>query len=528
MPHRHCKTCRSPLHADDTHAECVSCLGKSLLQVDVKDEEGWGDHPRYDKGCQRARKSNGLRLRSHLAAGWTSDFSRGAIRHSANARPPSSPKSMTSSQNRSGHYSSRIRPSDSAALISVDGVEEKGYEHLPPLDESVAVHLCPPMAIGWKARASHPSRATSALAGCGYSAAGQAASALHSMAVLQVFQAKMLASEEAGLDAASLSDLRSGTDLALRATKATAQAIGRSISSLIVLEHHFWLMITAMNEADKVPFLDAPVSSGSLFGPALCNASQRLRSHLKRCDTSSRNAPALLLLPIILGLCRLSRQLSQCQPPLSPDLLRVGGIEGAHVRHDATPSRSAKDPGPRSPWIRRLRNPPDQPGRKRRGPSLATAVPPRKQPLMCLLPSRLALGAEESVFLVPHGLTLAPGCPTAVILDRIKHIHFHLQIHFLPLCSQSLQPFQPLATQAEVWQAIPGVSEWVMAVIRRGYTLQFARRPPRFRCVLVTTVRSKGTVPGHSYRLSSDDSLWQQLRHYFGWVCFTCDQSSSG
>ncbi len=29
MPHRHCKTCRSPLHADDTHAECVSCLGKS-------------------------------------------------------------------------------------------------------------------------------------------------------------------------------------------------------------------------------------------------------------------------------------------------------------------------------------------------------------------------------------------------------------------------------------------------------------------------------------------------------------------
>ncbi len=29
MPHRHCKTCRSPLHADDSHTECVSCLGKS-------------------------------------------------------------------------------------------------------------------------------------------------------------------------------------------------------------------------------------------------------------------------------------------------------------------------------------------------------------------------------------------------------------------------------------------------------------------------------------------------------------------
>ncbi len=29
MPRRHCKTCRSRLDADDTHAECVSCLGKS-------------------------------------------------------------------------------------------------------------------------------------------------------------------------------------------------------------------------------------------------------------------------------------------------------------------------------------------------------------------------------------------------------------------------------------------------------------------------------------------------------------------
>ncbi len=44
--------------------------------------------------------SNGLRLWSHLAVGWTSGFSRVPIRPSANARPPSSPKSMTSSQNR--------------------------------------------------------------------------------------------------------------------------------------------------------------------------------------------------------------------------------------------------------------------------------------------------------------------------------------------------------------------------------------------------------------------------------------------
>ncbi len=43
--------------------------------------------------------------------------------------------------------------------------------------------------------------------------------------------------------------------------------------------------------------------------------------------------------------------------------------------------------------------------------------------------------------------------------------------------------------RAEAWQAIQGVSEWVMATVRRGYTLQLARRPPHFRGVLTTTVR---------------------------------------
>ncbi len=52
--------------------------------------------------CQRlstSSNSNGLRLRNHFAAGWTSGFYRGAIRLSANARPHSSPKCTTSSRN---------------------------------------------------------------------------------------------------------------------------------------------------------------------------------------------------------------------------------------------------------------------------------------------------------------------------------------------------------------------------------------------------------------------------------------------
>ncbi len=106
---------------------------------------------------------------------------------------------------------------------------------------------------------------------------------------------------------------------------------------------------------------------------------------------------------------------------------------------------------------------------KEEGPGLATTGPPRNQPLLCLSPPRLTMGAEESVFMDPHGPTIAPMCPTAVTADKIKHIHFQKEsknlflptISVLPLCSQSAQPFQPFATQA-----IPVVSTCVMTAVR--------------------------------------------------------------
>lgn len=93
--------------------------------------------------------------------------------------------------------------------------------------------------------------------------------ALHSMAVLQVFQAKLLrCMHESGPDPAAFKELHSATNLAL-ATKIKAQTIGRSMASLVVLECHLWLNLTEIKDADKVPFLDSPVSPTGLFGPAV-------------------------------------------------------------------------------------------------------------------------------------------------------------------------------------------------------------------------------------------------------------------
>ncbi len=232
-------------------------------------------HVAPDPERTRSSGSSGLRLRSRLAAGWTSGFSRGASWPPTNACPPSFPKSTTSSLNRGAPptrlTSILLLPPPSPPLTAL---KRRDTSTCPHLDESVAAHLCPPMAIGWNARASHPSkpcRATSALDGRAYSAAGQEASALHSMAVLQVFRPRCSPARRP----VSLRDLRSATDLALRATKATTQAIGRSMSSLVVLERHLWLTLTEMKEADKVPFLNAQVSSNSLFGPAVEGFAER-------------------------------------------------------------------------------------------------------------------------------------------------------------------------------------------------------------------------------------------------------------
>ncbi len=111
------------------------------------------------------------------------------------------------------------------------------------------------------------------------------------------------------------------------------------MSSLIVLERLLWFTMTEMKEADKVPFLDAPVSSGSLFGPAVegfaerfteaQKLSQAMRHFLPKHTSSSAGSscPRPVLTP----------QTAKPTPATpEPNLQRVDGIEGAHDQHVAT------------------------------------------------------------------------------------------------------------------------------------------------------------------------------------------------
>ncbi len=287
------------------------------------------------------------------------------------------------------------------------------------------------------------------------------------MAVLQVYQAKLLSAvDESEPDPATLRELRSATDLALRATKTTAQAIGRSMASLVVLERHLWLTLT------EVSFLDAPISPSGLFGPAVEGFAERFTeaqkaSQAMRDFLPKRSSPAA---------AQSRPRTAPTQQPAKP-APAVSAPQPARTQQPRGRSRSARchpppkrqGPRPKIALDPAPRRPPDLQDRKRRGSSPATAGPPTKRPLVRnLLAPRFLPGAEGIVF-VATGSIQAPMQTVRCDSGKNKTQTFSKREQFSSSvphgCPASVQPatrvYPTLATRAEAWQAIPGVSEWL-------------------------------------------------------------------
>ncbi len=147
-----------------------------------------------------------------------------------------------------------------------------------------------------------PSKAcklTAALVAKAYSAEGQAASALHAMAILQVHQAKALKQvhEGSSTNPGLMQELRSATDFALRATKVTARSLGKAMSTMVVQERHLWLNLAEMKDVDKARFLDAPISQAGLFGDTVEGLAQQFSAVQQQTEAiqhilSRRDAPS--------------------------------------------------------------------------------------------------------------------------------------------------------------------------------------------------------------------------------------------
>ena len=167
----------------------------------------------------------------------------------------------------------RVHNPQTSNYSKIKDISHYGYLTLPPAGETLASHLSPETASSLKAPTlpTKPLKATSSLVGKAYSAAGQAAACLHTMSILQAYQADLLKDmdncEEVSAD--TIRELRRATDLSLRATKETAKSVGRSMAALVATEHNLWLNLSDIKDKDWSVLLDAPLSPTSLFGDAI-------------------------------------------------------------------------------------------------------------------------------------------------------------------------------------------------------------------------------------------------------------------
>ncbi len=452
-------------------------------------------------------------------------------------------------------FTARNRSSGSSSLATLDGGAARGYTEVPPVERSVAMQLCPRTASTWRGNPLLPSRAcrhSSALTGSAYAACGEAASALHAMALLQVHQAKALRDlHEGGHDPGVLSELRTATDLALRATKVTARSLGRAMSTMVVQERHLWLCLADMKEADKARFLNAPVSQTGLFGDAVENFAQQFSAAQKQTEAirhilPRRAAAASTRPPAAVPRSTRRRGRPPAAAPRSPRSRRsslqpssaVEPAAGQPPRLSRPPPNQAAsveasgpetdDPGMEMFALREMVNAPLPPPEEGRAENLlfpflplaSRSVVPKtstkEQFPLSLGPQRGRGVVNESNLSYTHPpLSPVGSCgrferavnrtthaPSARTQVSASHTPTPLRTGNetpepgpcvpprCPTAGTSVGSLVSLVRFWGAWLALPNPSRWLLRTIRLGYAIQFARRPPKYRGIHSTTVRA--------------------------------------
>ncbi len=438
---------------------------------------------------------------------------------------------------------------------------------MPVIEDTLASHLSPSLAPSWKSRPllpSKPCRTTSVIIGKSYIAAGQAGMALHTMAILQAYQADVLKEmdEGTGLTPEAVKELRRATDLALRATKHTARAVGRSMAASVAAERHLWLNLTEIREKEKTFLMDAPISQSGLLGDAVSAVVDKFRSAKTQsaalnqfmtrrardfstpplCLGSSSppggsplaaeprprafpplrfGEPAAGLLPANnhasgltwSGPTSLPLRLTRVVPDLRVGMRRVV----SPLRGEARPQKRFCPPRTRSPHLNLSQPPfeawcadPIQP-HFHSGWQLGDAfVFPPLQPVHSPPASRMLGDTAVSLLQCTEPVPATRSTSLSIIPSKdAEGSPSRWRVPLLPglldtpsqICLPLHDTMIPLSHFLHEWERLPGVSLWVLRTLR--YTLQFGKNPPRFDGVHLTVVNSAAKASVLQQELSS-------------------------
>ncbi|KAI2648903.1 ATP-dependent RNA helicase DBP9 [Labeo rohita] len=336
-------------------------------------------------------------------------------------------------------FSARLFIPASYNYGSVAGLDERGYRAMPRVEQTLASYLSPGSASSLKAPAlpTKPLRVTSALVGKGYTAAGQAGACLHTMSVLQAYQAD-------------------------------ARAIGRSMAALVAAERHLWLTLSDMKEKDRVFLLDAPLSPSGLFGDSVNLVVDRYQEARKQAAAFQRFLP--LRHP-----AREAAGREQPRPSTS-----------SSYRDAQKQSVATRTPPHRERVVVRSKS-----GTSRARPDLRETV------LLTLPVLQGAAASSEHTprFLLPGNVAGPGGSPPPRGFQGplVQVLPAGEPLQDTVLVTQqtpetSLERLVPLVDHLAAWKLLPNVSAWVLRTVERGYRIQFGAPPPPFVGVSPTLV----------------------------------------
>ncbi len=165
-----------------------------------------------------------------------------------------------------------------------------------------------------------------------YSAAGQAAACLHTMSLLQAYQAELLTDldEGEGISPNTVCELRRATYLSLRAAKETAKSIGRPMAALVATERHLWLNLSNIKGKDKNFLMAAPISLSCLFGGAVNSVVERFQESAKQAAAFQKLLPRRI---------HISRAAEQEQPQTSKASSSHRATQKQSVAYHAPPHK---------------------------------------------------------------------------------------------------------------------------------------------------------------------------------------------
>ncbi|MGH0136118.1 UNVERIFIED_CONTAM: hypothetical protein FKN15_010900 [Acipenser sinensis] len=270
--------------------DAVSRDASDILQGEIIEAEVASQHSEQDIKFQVLDTDDPTlsvveRATRHLGIEWPmAELPRRSLFESPSAQPhqsrmlPAFPDFIKEVQSTWGAPASAPATSRKASAFNMQGASEAGLASFPPVDAAFAALVKTPTLSGLTKDPACPNkqcRTTEVHLKKGYTAATEVVKLSNVASLLTVYQAALSRDLPECPSVALRSELGMVSQLLVKLAQLNARAQGRSIASLVVARRQLWLSQARVQEPDKAPLLDAPITSGHTFGPAVEEMLQR-------------------------------------------------------------------------------------------------------------------------------------------------------------------------------------------------------------------------------------------------------------